>query len=275
MPVRSRLVARFAPSLEGAPGAVRADVAATTPLELRGPFPASIPGTPPRYLLRNVTAGILDGDDYAIEVCAAPGTRVVVEPTSAAKVFRSRGGGATLRTRIEVMPGAELRYDSGLLIPHAGAILRQQTEIVLHESARASWSESLSFGRLSHDERFRFTRIGASCESSIPRGVCATSAAPTSSRNATVPPSNQPSAASARSARWSCWAGSPARSPISPRCPASTPLRRHSRTTSARSSRRSLSGPSRSRRYSASRERRAAQRCERRCPFENPVVTHK
>ena len=72
---------------------------------------------------------------------------------------RSRGGGATLRTRIEVMPGAELRYDSGLLIPHAGAVLRQHTEIVLHESARASWSESLSFGRLSHDERFQFTRI--------------------------------------------------------------------------------------------------------------------
>ena len=159
MPVRSRLVARFAPSPDGAPCAVRADVAATTPLELRGPFPASIPGTPPRYLLRNVTVGILDGDDYAIEVCAAPGTRVAVEPTSAAKVFRSRGGGATLRTRIEVMPGAELRYDSGLLIPHAGAVLRQQTEIVLHESARASWSESLSFGRLSHDERFQFTRI--------------------------------------------------------------------------------------------------------------------
>ena len=159
MPIRSRLVARFAPSLDGAPCAVRADVAATIPLELRGPFPAWIPGTPPRYLLRNVTAGILDGDDYAIEVCAAPGTRVAVEPTSAAKVFRSRGGGATLRTRIEVMPGAELRYDSGLLIPHAGAILRQHTEIVLHESARASWSESLSFGRLSHDERFQFTRI--------------------------------------------------------------------------------------------------------------------
>ena len=170
MPVRSRLVARFAPSLDGAPGAVRADVAATTPLELRGPFPASIPGTPPRYLLRNVTAGILDGDDYVIEVCAAPGTRVAVEPTSAAKVFRSRGGGATLRTRVEVMPGAELRYDSGLLIPHAGAILRQQTEIVLHESARASWSESLSFGRLSHDERFQFTRIESELRVVDPEG---------------------------------------------------------------------------------------------------------
>ena len=121
MPVRSRLVARFAPSLAGARCAVRGDVAATTPLELRGPFPASSPGTPPRYLLRNVTAGILDGDDYAIEVCAAPGTRVAVEPTSAAKVFRSRGGGATLRTRIEVMPGAEIRYDSGLLIPACGS----------------------------------------------------------------------------------------------------------------------------------------------------------
>ena len=170
MPVRSRLVARFAPSLEGAPGAVRADVAATTPLELRGPFPASSPGTPPRYLLRNVTAGILDGDDYAIEVCAAPGTRVAVEPTSAAKVFRSRGGGATLRTRIEVMPGAELRYDSGLLIPHAGAILRQHTEIVLHESARQAGA-SRCRSAASHTTTGSSSRGSrASCESSIPLG---------------------------------------------------------------------------------------------------------
>ena len=75
-----------------------------------------------------------------------------------------------MRTRIEVMPGAELRYDSGLLIPHAGTILRQHTEIVLHESARASWSESLSFGRLSHDERFQFTRIESELRVVDPEG---------------------------------------------------------------------------------------------------------
>lgn len=168
MPVHSRLVARFGPGAigaadtAGAGGAapsLRADVSAETPLELRGPFPPVCRGLPPRYLLRNVTAGILDGDDYTIDVCVASGARVAIEPTSAAKAFRTTSDPAMMRTRIEVMPGAELHYDAGLLIPHAGAALRQVTEIVLHETARLSWSEALSFGRISSGERFRFARI--------------------------------------------------------------------------------------------------------------------
>ena len=41
---------------------------------------------------------------------------------------------------------------------------------MLHESARASWSASLSFGRLSHDELFRFTRIKSELRVVDPEG---------------------------------------------------------------------------------------------------------
>ena len=151
MPVRASLTACFRPSGRG----VAAHVSAEGPLELRGPFD----GTPPRYLLRNVTAGMLDGDCYEVRLTVEPGAHACVEPTSSAKAFVSRGCGASLYTRLEVHSGAILDFAAGLTIPHAGAALRQTTDIVLHEGARVAFSESLSFGRLAQGERFAFERL--------------------------------------------------------------------------------------------------------------------
>jgi urease accessory protein UreH len=154
VPVRASLTARFLPSARG----VTAHICTEGPLELRGPFDGALP----RYLLRNVTAGMLDGDCYEVRLTVEPRVRVRLEPTSAAKAFVSRGCGASLYTRLEVLPGAVLDFAAGLTIPHAGAVLHQSTDIVLHEGARVAFSESLSFGRLAQGERFAFQRVESS-----------------------------------------------------------------------------------------------------------------
>lgn|GEM_PF-4552259 len=155
--MRESLTARFAPADRG----VTLRATSTSALEMRGPFPA-FAGALPRYFLRNVTAGMLDGDDYAIGIHLTEGARVTVAPTSAAKVFVSRGAGALLATTIEVERGAILDFDAGLTIPHAGAVARQATAIVLHEGARIAYADTFAFGRIAHGERFAFDRFESS-----------------------------------------------------------------------------------------------------------------
>lgn len=136
-------------------GELRAEVSSTGALELRGPFP----GDPPRYFLRNVTAGVFGCDDYEVAITVEAGARVSIAPTSAAKVFNADGGRSTVTTRLEIGPDALLDFDAGVTIPHAAASLTQSTEVILHPTAAASWSEVLSFGRIDHGERFAFDQI--------------------------------------------------------------------------------------------------------------------
>lgn len=169
--VRSTLHARFQPA---SGGGVTVRVTSTSGLELRGPFTAAAgSGTLPRYFLRNVTAGMLDGDDYEVTIHIAAGTRVAVQPTAAARIFVARGGrgGARIRTRIEVEAGAVLDFDAGLTIPHAGAAGEQLTEVTLHPGAALAFTEALAFGRLAHGERFAFTSLTSDLRVRNPEGT--------------------------------------------------------------------------------------------------------
>lgn len=156
-------------------GGLTSRVSCTPGLELRGPFPGpSSSGVSfaswPSYFLRNVTAGMLDGDCYEIDVRVGRGVAVRVSPTSATRVFVAREHGATMRVRIEVEPGGLLDYDAGLTIPHVGAIGEQITEIVVHPGARLAYSDSLSFGRIASGERFAFTRLTSDLRVHTPEG---------------------------------------------------------------------------------------------------------
>ena len=158
--MKESLRASFTPTDRG----IALRCTSTAALELRGPFP----GTLPRYFLRNVTAGMLEGDEYEVEIHATEGARVTVAPTSAAKVFVARDRGTKLTTRIEVERDAVLDYDAGLTIPHAGASARLSTEIVLHEGARLAYGDTFAFGRLAHGERFAFERFESDLRVSTP-----------------------------------------------------------------------------------------------------------
>ncbi len=158
-----RLDATFAPGARGA--VVRAT--SSPPLELRGPFP----GTPlPRFFLRNVTCGILDGDDYEVTLRAEEGACVRIEPTSATKVYAARSGGARSRVRLEALPGSALHYSAAATILHQGACLTQETEIVLHEGASVAYLEVLALGRLARGERLAFRRYASSLAVRRPDG---------------------------------------------------------------------------------------------------------
>ncbi len=164
MTLDGRLRARFTAT----GGRVVARVSATAPLELRGPFEGA---RLPRYFLRNVTAGMLDGDAYCVDVCAEPDVHVAIAPTSASKAFVARGLGASTVLRLEAQAGALLDFDAGTLIPHTGSVLRQSTEIVVHPGARVAYAEVLSFGRAARGERFAFERLVSELRVLTPDGA--------------------------------------------------------------------------------------------------------
>lgn len=167
--MRSALTARFRSTPAGD---VAAQVSSTSGLELRGPFAPADASDPPRYFLRNVTAGMLDGDDYSVSIHVEAGVRVAIQPTAASRVFVAHGDGrgARLRTHIEVEPGAVLDFDAGLTIPHAGAVGEQLTEVTLHPGATLALSEVLAFGRLAKGERFAFRTFTSEFRVRTPEG---------------------------------------------------------------------------------------------------------
>lgn len=153
-----RLNATFEPARSG----VAARLTSTAPLELRGPFPPALSGASlPRFFLRNVTAGILDGDEYAVDLRAESGVAVRVESTSATKVFTSSGRGSRSRLRLEALPASTLQYSAGVTILHADACLAQDIEVVLHPGAAVAYLEVLALGRLARGERLAFRRYSS------------------------------------------------------------------------------------------------------------------
>lgn len=131
------------------------------PLEMRGPF-GGVEGAPPRYFVRNVTAGVFGGDCYDVRLRAGAGVRVRVEPTAATRTYESRGETARSATYVEACSGSELTYCAGTTILQQGSSLEQSVELVAHHDARLRYAEVLVLGRLASGERLRFRRFASS-----------------------------------------------------------------------------------------------------------------
>ena len=154
-----------------ASGAARLEVIRTSspPLELRGPF-LDDGGGPARYFLRNVTAGVFGGDRYEVGVRVEAGGRVRIQPTSATRVYDSRGKVASLATHLEVLPGALLEFNAGTTILQGGASLEQDTELVVHPGGELRYSEVLALGRRASGERFAFERFASALRARTAEG---------------------------------------------------------------------------------------------------------
>ncbi|MGE0228730.1 MAG: urease accessory protein UreD [Dehalococcoidia bacterium] len=144
------LAAVFSPSRRGTVASVRT----TPPLELRGGFHGDAGVT--RFFLRNVTAGILDGDANEVTLCVKPGARVRVEPSSATRVFPAKCRGGSTRLSVEAHDGSAAVVSGGLTILHAGAAYSQTTDLVAEPGARLAYLDLVSLGRTASGEHPSF-----------------------------------------------------------------------------------------------------------------------
>jgi len=137
-------------------GENRARVHASGPLELRGPLTAS-----KLYYLRNVAAGVFEGDTYRTLLHCAAGAQARFESPSATKVYSMPSRGATTSVELCAEGGSRLVWGPHATILHTGASLRTDTRVTLHVGARVLMAETLVMCRIAAGQRFDFASYGS------------------------------------------------------------------------------------------------------------------
>jgi urease accessory protein len=128
----------------------------------RAPFHLSKPHWEGRALVVQVvnpTAGILEGDTLRLGLHAGPGASVLVSTPSASRVFRMKDGSASATQRASVEAGAWLEYSPEPLVPHAGSVFSQSTELDVAAGGSLLWCEGLMPGRLARGEAWSWRRL--------------------------------------------------------------------------------------------------------------------
>ena len=107
----------------------------------------------------NPTAGLLAGDRIEYRVTVESGGRLLLTTPSATRIHRMREGRAEVRQEFHVESGAWLEIWPELVIPQAGALYRQETEIRVMPGGELLFCESLAPGRVASGESFAFAEL--------------------------------------------------------------------------------------------------------------------
>lgn len=127
------------------------------------PFHLSKPHLDADALVVNVvnpTAGLFDGDEVVLDAKVESGVSLVLTTPSASRVYQSRSGKAALVTqRVHVAKGAFAEFVPEPLIPHAGSVYQQSTELQVDPGGGLIFFEWLAPGRVASGESFLFDQL--------------------------------------------------------------------------------------------------------------------
>ena len=129
----------------------------------RAPFHLSKPHEDAGALVVNVvnpTAGIFDGDELELQATVEAGARLVLTAPSANRIYQSRSGRpALVRQTVRAAPRSLVEFLPEPLIPHAGSVYEQHTELHAAAGAEMLFFEWLSPGRVAGGEVFHYRRL--------------------------------------------------------------------------------------------------------------------
>ena len=124
-------------------------------LQIAKPFYDHVSGDLVLFTL-NPMGGMVDQDQYNIDVSLGKGSVAVIVPASASKIYAARTSGVTVEQRLEVGDEAALEFIPDLTIPQKAARVRQRTHIVLGRRAVLFYGEILAPGRRASQESFSY-----------------------------------------------------------------------------------------------------------------------
>lgn len=104
----------------------------------------------------NVSAGILEGDKYDIEINLAKASNIYIYSQSYTKIFKMRGGEATQDLRVNMEEGSFFSYMPMPTIPFADSNFIGTIDIRLKKHCTLVLREIISCGRYKNDEIFKF-----------------------------------------------------------------------------------------------------------------------
>ena len=108
------------------------------------------PGAPAQELeavLINTAGGIAGGDNFALDIAAGGGTRLVVTTAAAEKIYRTLGEDSVIDVKLDVAAGATLAWLPQETILFDRARLSRSIEVDLAADAQLFLAEAIVFGR--------------------------------------------------------------------------------------------------------------------------------
>ncbi|MDD3224277.1 MAG: urease accessory protein UreD [Clostridium sp.] len=125
------------------------------PLKILKPF-YNENNTIMKLCLINVSAGVLEGDQYNIDISMGENTCMYLYSQSYTKVFKMRGGHASWNFNVDMKPGSSLFYMPMPVIPFVDSNFKECTNIRLSDGCSLIFREIISCGRYKNDEIFDF-----------------------------------------------------------------------------------------------------------------------
>ncbi len=122
------------------------------------------------YLL-SPTGGVVQGDDYQIEVTLAPNTHATLTTQAATKVYAMPLQGATQSMRVRVGKDAIFEYLPDSTILFRDANYSQGISLFLERGAKVALQEIVMPGRLARGETLVFTQYQSRIEASDSEGL--------------------------------------------------------------------------------------------------------
>lgn len=125
----------------------------TSPLKIANPFYRD---GYTEVMMMAASAGILEGDEYDIEITVRENASLKFTAQSYSKIFKADKTGAKQRVRITVENGGSLIYMPCPVIPFADSVFDSRTEVRLYGDSRFVMTDILACGRTAMKERFAF-----------------------------------------------------------------------------------------------------------------------
>ena len=122
------------------------------------------------YLL-SPTGGVVQGDDYQIEVTLGPNTHATLTTQASTKVYAMPLQGATQSMRVRVGKDAVFEYLPDSTILFRDANFSQGISLFLERGAKVALQEIVMPGRLARGETLAFTRYQSRIEVSDSEGL--------------------------------------------------------------------------------------------------------
>ena len=114
-------------------------------------------------MIRSSSPGVLDEDEYDIQLAIAAKGSVVLQTQSYQRLFLMKRG-ASQTMEVMLSEEASLQYLPHPIVPHAGSIFSSHNKIYLSNRCTLIWGEVLSCGRKENGELFQFTSYHAITE---------------------------------------------------------------------------------------------------------------
>ncbi|MBT5928473.1 MAG: urease accessory protein UreD, partial [Verrucomicrobia bacterium] len=99
------------------------------------------------------------GDVLESDLSVTTGAKVLMTTPSASRVHISRGGSAHVIQRFHVGNNGWLEYSPSMLMPQAGSLYRQVSEVYVEYGGDLFFMEMLAPGRVARGEYFKFKEL--------------------------------------------------------------------------------------------------------------------